>query len=146
MNIENNLTKNAIRTYFTAGRKGFSSSSIDFSSLSSMYAWPIPVWVVVYGSLIVGVFIGMIVGISVRFAQRKKLKELHKVNRDLKAKVAEAPDEKSVVESVADEKETPQEETEEVKYEPEAKKEEQEEEKKEEEQEEQKEEEKETRF
>jgi uncharacterized integral membrane protein len=114
-----------------------------YSEMSSM---PIPVWVVVYGSLIVGVFIGMIVGISVRFAQRKKLKELHKVNRDLKAKVAEAPDEKSVVESVADEKETPQEETEEVKYEPEAKKEEQEEEKKEEEQEEQKEEEKETRF
>jgi len=85
---------------------------------------PIPVYAVVYGSLIVGVFIGMIVGISARFAQRKKLKELQKENRDLKAKVAEAPEEESVVE----EKEPPQEETQEVKYEPETKKEEEEEE------------------
>jgi uncharacterized integral membrane protein len=85
---------------------------------------PIPVYVVVYGSLIVGVFIGMIVGISTRFAQNKKLKALQKENRDLKAKVAEAPEEKSVVESAVEEKEAPQEETAEVKYEPEAKKEE----------------------
>jgi uncharacterized integral membrane protein len=92
-----------------------------YFQLSSM---PIPVYAVVYGSLIVGVFIGMIVGISARFAQRKKLKELQKENRDLKAKVAEAPEEESVVE----EKEPPQEETQEVKYEPETKKEEEEEE------------------
>ena len=89
---------------------------------------PIPVYVVVYGSLIVGVFIGMIVGISTLFAQRKKLNALQKENRDLKAKVAEAPEEKSVVESAVEEKEAPQEETAEVKYEPEAKKEEEEEE------------------
>jgi hypothetical protein len=38
MNIEKNLTKNAFRTYFIAVRKGFSSSRIDFSSLSSIYA------------------------------------------------------------------------------------------------------------
>jgi flagellar biosynthesis GTPase FlhF len=88
----------------------------------------------------VGVFIGMIVGISVRFIQRKKLKALQKVNRDLKAKVEEAPEERSVVESMAEEKETPQEETAEVKYESEAKKEEEEEE------EEEKKEENETRF
>jgi uncharacterized integral membrane protein len=92
-----------------------------YFQLSSM---PIPVYAVVYGSLIVGVFIGMIVGISARFAQRKKLKELQKENRDLKAKVAEAPEEESVVA----EKEPPQEETQEVKYEPETKKEEEEEE------------------
>ena len=109
-----------------------------YFQLSSM---PIPVYAVVYGSLIVGVFIGMIVGISARFAQRKKLKELQKENRDLKAKVAEAPEEKSVVESEAEEKETPQEETQEVKYEPETKKEEEEEEGEEGEKEE-----KETRF
>src|SRR5210317_1155069 len=83
---------------------------------------PIPVYAVVYGSLVVGVFIGMIVGISARFTQHKKLKELQKENRDLKAKVAEAPEEESVVE----EKEPPQEETQEVKYEPETKKEEEE--------------------
>jgi uncharacterized integral membrane protein len=108
---------------------------------------PIPVYAVVYGSLIVGVLIGEIIGIGARFSQRKKLKELQKENRDLKAKVAEAPEEKSVEESVVEEKETPQEETAEVKYEPEAKKEEEaEEEEGEEEEEEEKKEENETRF
>ena len=99
---------------------------------------PIPVYAVVYGSLIVGVFIGMIVGINARFTQRKKLKALQKENRNLKAKIAEAPEEKSVVESEAEEKETPQEEVEEVKNEFEAKEEEGEEEEEKEE--------KETRF
>jgi len=101
---------------------------------------PIPVYAVVYGSLIVGILIGEIVGIGARFAQRKKVKQLQKENRDLKAKVAEIAEEKSVVESVVEEKETTQEETQEVKYEPEAKKEEEAEE------EEEKKEENETRF
>jgi len=87
---------------------------------------PMPVYAVVYGSLIVGVFIGMIVGISARFTQRHKLKELQKENRDLKAKIAEAPEEKSVVEPVVEEKETAQEETAEFKNEPEAKEEQEE--------------------
>ena len=106
--------------------------------LYSYFQWsspPIPVYAVVYGSLILGILIGEIVGISTRFSQRKKLKELQKENRDLKAKVAEAPEEKSVVESEVEEKKTPQEETAEVKYESEAKNEEEaeeEEEKKEE--------------
>jgi hypothetical protein len=30
------LTKNVFRTYFIAGRKGFFSPNMDFSSLSSM--------------------------------------------------------------------------------------------------------------
>ena len=75
---------------------------------------PVPVYGVVYGSLIVGVFIGMIVGINSRFTQRKKLKALEKENRNLKAKVSEVPEEKAVAESVAEEKEPPPEETEEV--------------------------------
>jgi uncharacterized membrane protein (DUF106 family) len=111
--------------------------------LYSYFQWsspPIPVYAVVYGSLILGILIGEIVGISARFSQRKKLKELQKENRDLKAKVAEAPEEKSVVESEIEEKETPQEETAEVKYESEAKNEEEAEE------EEEKKEENETRF
>jgi len=37
MNIEKNLTKNAFPTYFIAGRKGFSSPNMDFSSLSSVF-------------------------------------------------------------------------------------------------------------
>ena len=109
--------------------------------LHSYFQWsspPIPVYAVVYGSLILGILIGEIVGISARFSQRKKLKELQKENRALKAKVAEAPEEKSVVESDVEETEAPQEEVEEVKNEFEAKEEEGEEEEEKEE--------KETRF
>jgi uncharacterized integral membrane protein len=68
---------------------------------------PIPVYAVVYGSLIVGVFIGMIVGINARFTQRKTIKQLQKENRSLRDKVA-APaaeettaEEKAVVETEA---------------------------------------------
>ena len=61
-----------------------------YFQLSSM---PVPVYAVVYGSLIVGVFIGMIVGISARFTQRKKIKQLQKENRSLRAKVPEPAEE-----------------------------------------------------
>jgi len=69
-----------------------------YFQLSSM---PIPVYAVVYGSLIVGVFIGMIVGISGRFSQRKKIKQLQKENRTLRDKVAEPPAEKATDEETA---------------------------------------------
>jgi len=62
---------------------------------------PIPVYAVVYGSLIVGVFIGMIVGISARFTQRKKLKQLQKENRGLRDKVAEPAAEETTAEEKA---------------------------------------------
>ena len=62
---------------------------------------PIPVYAVVYGSLLVGIFIGMIVGISARFAQRKKIRQLQKENRNLKNKVAEPPAEKTPAEETA---------------------------------------------
>jgi len=68
---------------------------------------PIPVYAVVYGSLVVGVFIGMIVGISARFTQRKKIKQLQKENRVLRDNVAEpaaeetTAEEKAVVETEA---------------------------------------------
>jgi uncharacterized integral membrane protein len=88
--------------------------------LQSYFQWsspPIPIYAVVYGSLILGIIIGELVGISSRFSQRKKLKALQKENRDLKAKVAEASEEKSVAESEVEEPETPQEETQEIKSE-----------------------------
>ena len=94
--------------------------------LNSYFQWsspPIPVYAVVYGSLILGILIGEIVGISARFSSVKS-KSAAKENRGLKAKLAEAPAEKSVVEPVVEETETPQEETAEIKYEPEAKNEE----------------------
>ncbi len=63
-----------------------------YLQLSSM---TLPVYAVVYGSLLVGVFIGMIVGISARFTQRKKIKQLQKENRGLRDKVAEPAAEKT---------------------------------------------------
>lgn len=63
-----------------------------YFQLSSM---PIPAYAVVYGSLLVGVFIGMIVGISARFSQRKKIRQLQKENRGLRDKVAEPAAEKT---------------------------------------------------
>jgi uncharacterized integral membrane protein len=62
---------------------------------------PIPVYAVVYGSLIVGVFIGMIIGINARFTQRKKIRQLQKENRDLKNKVVEPEAEKTPAEGTA---------------------------------------------
>ena len=110
----------------TFGIKNNETMTLHFYFQAS--SMPIPVYAVVYGSLIVGIFVGMIVGINARFAQRKKLKELQKENRDLKAKVEQAPEEKAEEESAVEEEETPPEETQEVKFEPEAKKEEEEEE------------------
>ena len=74
-----------------------------YFQLSSM---PIPVYAVAYGSLIVGVFIGMLVGISNRFAQRKTIKQLQKENRGLRDKATESAAEKPIVEErpVAEEK------------------------------------------
>jgi uncharacterized integral membrane protein len=63
-----------------------------YFQLSSM---PIPVYAVVYGSLLAGVFIGMIVGISARFAQRKKIRQLQNENRGLRDKIGEPAAEKT---------------------------------------------------
>ena len=89
----------------TFGIKNNETMTLHFYfQLSSM---PVPVYAVVYGSLVVGVFIGMLVGISARFTQRKKIKELQKENRGLRDKVAQpaveetAAEEKAVVETGA---------------------------------------------
>ena len=80
-----------------------------YFQLSSM---PIPVYAVAYGSLIVGVFIGMLVGISNRFAQRKTIKQLQKENRGLRDNVAEPAAEKpGAEEKVVVERETSLDET-----------------------------------
>lgn len=64
----------------------------------NLQSMPIPVYAVVYGSLLVGIFIGMVVGISARFTQRKKIKQLQKENRALKDRVTEPADEESEAE------------------------------------------------
>ena len=74
-----------------------------YFQLSSM---PVPVYAVVYVSLLAGIFIGMIVGISARFSQRKKIKELQKENRTLKDKTAiSAAEETTTEEKAAEETE-----------------------------------------
>jgi uncharacterized integral membrane protein len=62
---------------------------------------PIPVYAVVYGSLIIGVLIGMIVGINARFGQRKKIRQLQKENRDLKNKVVKPAADETTIEETA---------------------------------------------
>jgi uncharacterized integral membrane protein len=84
-----------------------------------MNSMPFPVYGVVYASILLGIFIGMLIGISTRFNQRQKIKALEKENRDLKSKVAEEkppepPEEKTQEMEVA---ETPADETVEVKSE-----------------------------
>ena len=62
---------------------------------------PIPVYAVVYGSLIIGVLIGMIVGINARFGQRKKIRQLQKENRNLKDKVVKPAADETTAEETA---------------------------------------------
>ena len=54
-----------------------------------MSSMPLPVYGIVYASILLGIFIGMLIGISTRFGQRHKIKALEKENRDLKSKVPE---------------------------------------------------------
>lgn len=54
-----------------------------------MSSMPFPVYGIVYASILVGIFIGMLVGITSRFHQRKKLKALEKENSRLKEKMGE---------------------------------------------------------
>jgi uncharacterized integral membrane protein len=54
-----------------------------------MHSMPLPVYGVVYASILLGIFIGMLIGISTRFGQRKRIKILEKENRNLKSKVSE---------------------------------------------------------
>jgi uncharacterized integral membrane protein len=83
----------------TFGIKNNETMTLNYYfQLNSM---PVPVYAVVYGSLIVGVFIGMIVGISGRFTQRKKIKQLQKENRGLRDKAAQPAAEETPAEEKA---------------------------------------------
>jgi uncharacterized integral membrane protein len=57
-----------------------------YFGLNSM---PLPLYGIVYAAIIIGVFIGMIIGINSRLTQRKKIKVLKTENRELKEKVGE---------------------------------------------------------
>jgi uncharacterized integral membrane protein len=84
-----------------------------------MNSMPFPVYGVVYASILLGIFIGMLIGISTRFNQRQKIKAFEKENRDLKSKVAEEKPAESLEEKTQEMEvaETPADETVEVKSE-----------------------------
>jgi uncharacterized integral membrane protein len=54
-----------------------------------MSSMPLPIYGIVYASVLIGIFIGMLIGINSRFSQHKKIKVLQKENRELKEKVGE---------------------------------------------------------
>ena len=69
-----------------------------YFGLSSM---PIPVYAVAYASILLGLFIGMLIGINTRFGQRKKLQQLQKENRVLKDKIGQSAVEETLVDETA---------------------------------------------
>lgn len=54
----------------------FSYRSVDF-----------PLYLLAYGCVVIGIFVGMLIGISGRFHQRKKIKMLTKLNNEYKTKI-----------------------------------------------------------
>lgn len=54
-----------------------------------MSSMPLPIYGILYASILLGIFIGMLIGVSTRFGQRQKIKALEKENRDLESKVLE---------------------------------------------------------
>ena len=70
-----------------------------YFGLSSM---PLPLYAVVYGAIVIGIFIGMIVGINSRFAQRKKIKSLQRECRELSSKNGAEPEKESTWEEQPD--------------------------------------------
>ena len=46
-----------------------------------------PLYLLAYGCAVLGIFVGMLIGITNRFHQRKKVKVLTKLNNELKAKI-----------------------------------------------------------
>ena len=107
------------------------SDPVNLHYYYNLNSMPIPTYGIVYASIVVGVFIGMLVGIGTRFGQRKKIKQLQKENRDLKGKVGKPEVEETTEEETAvAEKEAQPDETQEIHDEPEDKEEEDKEEEK----------------
>ena len=46
-----------------------------------------PLYLLAYGCVVIGIFVGMLIGITGRFHRRKKIKMLTKLNNELKAKI-----------------------------------------------------------
>ena len=69
-----------------------------------------PLYILAYASIVIGIFIGMLIGINYRFQQRRKIKILEKLTNELKAKAEEEkkeeqlPDDQKVEEKADEEK------------------------------------------
>jgi uncharacterized integral membrane protein len=81
--------------------------------LNYYFAWhtiDFPLYILAYASVVIGIFIGMLIGINSRFQQRKKIKNLEKSTNELKAKPEkekkeeQRPDDQAVEEKTSEEK------------------------------------------
>ena len=69
-----------------------------------------PLYILAYASVVIGIFIGMLIGINNRFQQRRKIKILEKLTKELKAKEEkeekeeQRPDDQKVEEKTSEEK------------------------------------------
>ncbi len=69
-----------------------------------------PLYILAYASIVIGIFIGMLIGINYRFQQRRKIKILEKLTNELKAKAEkekkeeQRPDDQRVEEKASEEK------------------------------------------
>jgi uncharacterized integral membrane protein len=67
-----------------------------------------PLYILAYASIVIGIFIGMLIGINYRFQQRRKIKILEKLTNELKAKAEkekkeeQRPDDQKVEEKASE--------------------------------------------
>lgn len=76
-----------------------------------------PLYILAYASIIIGIFIGMLIGINSRFQQRRKIKVLETLTGELKAKAEKEKKEEQPPDDQKVEDEAPEEKAEEDKAE-----------------------------
>jgi uncharacterized integral membrane protein len=72
---------------------------VQINYYTDKLTYEIPLYGLVYISLILGFLGGIFFGLSKRFSQMRTLKALHKENKELKAKIPEEPKEQAVLEA-----------------------------------------------
>jgi len=72
---------------------------VQINYYTDKLTYEIPLYGLVYISLILGFLGGIFFGLSKRFSQMRTLKALHKENKELKAKIPEEPQEQAVSEA-----------------------------------------------
>jgi uncharacterized integral membrane protein len=80
---------------------------VQINYYTDKLTYEIPLYGLVYISLILGFLGGIFFGLSKRFSQMRTLRALHKENKELKAKIPEEPKERAVSEAMPAEKPEP---------------------------------------